>query len=202
VSRIYVASRSARRHELLRQIGVAFTELRLRNADGRAPDVVEAPFDREPALDYVSRIASTKARIGWLRMTERHLPALPVLAADTEVVFAGRIFGKPVDAIHAREMLECLSGATHEVITTVAVRAEHESLLTVSRSNVTLRALAREEIERYVASGEPFGKAGAYAVQGIAAAFISRLEGSHSGVMGLPLCETAAVLAKIGVRVL
>lgn len=202
MSRLYVASRSARRHELLRQIGVAFTELRLRNADGRAPDVVEVPFDDESALDYVSRIASAKARIGWLRMAERRLQALPVLAADTEVVFAGRIFGKPIDASDARAMLACLSGVTHEVITAVAVRAEHESLLTVSRSNVTLRTLAPEEIERYVASGEPFGKAGGYAVQGFAAAFISRLEGSHSSVMGLPLCETATALAKIGVRVL
>jgi len=99
-------------------------------------------------------------------------------------------------------MLASLSDATHEVITAVAVRAEHETLLTLSRSNVTLRALAPEEVERYVASGEPFGKAGGYAVQGLAAAFISRLEGSHSGVMGLPLYETATALAKIGVRVL
>ncbi len=202
MSRLYVASRSARRHELLRQIGVAFTELRLRNADGRVPDVVEAPFDDEPALDYVTRIASAKARTGWLRMAERHLPALPVLAADTEVVFAGHIFGKPIDSSAARAMLARLSGATHQVITAVAVRTEHETLLTVSQSNVTLRTLAPEEIERYIASGEPFGKAGGYAVQGLAAAFISRLEGSHSGVMGLPLCETATALAKIGVRVL
>ncbi len=202
MSKIYVASRSARRHELLRQIGVAFTELRLRSADGRAPDVVEVPLADESALDYVSRIASSKARVGWLRMVERRLTSLPVLAADTEVVFAGRIFGKPIAAADAREMLASLSDATHEVITAVAVRAEHETLLTLSRSNVTLRALAPEEVERYVASGEPFGKAGGYAVQGLAAAFISRLEGSHSGVMGLPLYETATALAKIGVRVL
>ena len=202
MSELYVASRSSRRHELLRQIGVRFAEIRLRNADGRTPDVVEVPFAGESALDYVSRIAGAKARVGWLRMSERRLPALPVLAADTEVVLADRIFGKPIDAADARAMLESLSGATHEVVTAIAVHAEHETLLGVSRSNVTLRALTPEEIERYVASGEPFGKAGAYAVQGIAAAFISRLEGSHSGVMGLPLCETAAVLAKIGVRVL
>ncbi len=202
MSKIYIASRSSRRHELLRQIGVEFTELRLRNADGRTPDVVEVPFADEPALDYVSRIASAKACIGCRRMVERRLPAFPVLAADTEVVFAGRIFGKPIDAFDAREMLACLSGVTHEVITAVAVRGEHETLLTVSRSNVTLRALTPEEIERYVASGETFGKAGAYAVQGLAAAFISRLEGSPSGVMGLPLYETATALTKIGVRVL
>jgi len=202
VSSIYVASRSARRHELLRQIGVAFTALGLRNAEGRTPDVVEVPFGDEPALDYVSRIAEAKARIGWLRMAERRLPALPVLAADTEVVFAGRIFGKPIDASNARAMLACLSGVTHEVITAVAVRTERETLLTVSRSNVTLRTLAPEEMDHYIASGEPFGKAGGYAVQGLAAAFIARLEGSHSGVMGLPLCETATALAKIGVCVL
>jgi len=202
VNHIYVASRSARRHELLRQIGVAFIEVRLRNADGREPDVVEVPFDHEPALDYVSRIASTKARIGWLRVVERGLSPLPVLAADTEVVLAGRIFGKPIDSLDACEMLASLSGATHEVITAVAVRTAHQLLLTVSRSSVTLRELAQEEIERYVASDEALGKAGAYAVQGLAAAFISRLEGSYSGVVGLPLCETATVLAKVGVRVL
>ena len=202
MSKIYIASRSPRRQELLHQIGVRFTEIRLRNADGRAPDVVEVPFADEPALAYVSRIASAKARVGWLRIAERKLPALPVLAADTEVVFAGRIFGKPVDASDARAMLGALSGVTHEVITAVAVRAEHATLLSVSHSNVTLRELTPEEIECYVANGEPFGKAGGYAVQGFAAAFISRLEGSYSGVMGLPLYETAITLAKVGVRVL
>ena len=202
MSTIYLASRSARRHELLRQIGVAFTELPLRNADGRPPDVVEVPFADESGLDYVSRIANAKVRAGWLRMKERRLPILPVLAADTEVVLTGRIFGKPMDAEDARAMLGSLSGVTHEVITAVAVCAENESLLTLSRSLVTLRELTLDEIDRYVASGEPFGKAGGYAIQALAAAFVTRLEGSHSGVMGLPLYETTTALAKIGVRVL
>src|SRR5260221_7283472 len=124
--RLYLASRSPRRHELLRQLGVAFDELRLREAPGRDPDIVEGPRDGESAPDYVKRIARTKANVGWERMTERGLPARPVLGADTEVVLDGHIFGKPADASHALEMLDRLNGRTHLLLTAVALRWERE----------------------------------------------------------------------------
>jgi len=201
-SGIYLASRSPRRQELLRQIGVGFVELRLREAPGRDPDIVEGPRDGESAPDYLKRIARTKANVGWERMTERGLPARPVLGADTEVVLDGHIFGKPADAPHALEMLHRLSGRTHVVMTAVALRWEREFVIMASTSQVTMRELTGDEMARYVATGEPVGKAGAYAIQGLAAAFITRIDGSYSGVMGLPLAETAAALARIGRSVL
>ena len=200
--RIYLASRSLRRQELLRQLGIDFDQLRLREAPGRDPDIVEGPRDGESAPDYVKRIARTKANVGWERMTERGLPALPVLGADTEVVLDGHIFGKPADSPHALEMLDRLSGRTHLVMTAIALRWEREFVILVSTSHVTMRELTADEMTRYVATGEPVGKAGAYAIQGRAAAFITRIDGSYSGVMGLPLAETAAALAKIGRTVL
>jgi septum formation protein len=201
-SGIYLASRSPRRQELLRQIGIDFVVLRLREAPGRDPDVVEGPRDGESAPDYLKRIARTKANVGWERMTERGLSARPVLGADTEVVLDGHIFGKPADAPHALEMLNRLSGRTHLVLTAVALRWEREFVITVSTSQVTMRELTGDEMAHYVATGEPVGKAGAYAIQGLAAAFITRIDGSYSGVMGLPLAETAAALARIGRSVL
>jgi septum formation protein len=199
---LYLASRSPRRHELLRQLGVAFAEFRLREAAGRERDVDETPRDGEPARDYVQRLARTKAAVAWHRMGQRRMPPLPMLGADTEVALDGAIFGKPVDAADAIRMLTLLSGRTHEVLSAVAARFEGGTELVLSTSLVTFRALARDEIERYVATGEPFDKAGAYAIQGRAAGFVARLEGSYSGVMGLPLFETAALLARIGVVVL
>jgi len=174
----------------------------LREASGRRRDVVERPRKDELAADYVRRIARAKAAVGWCRMRQRGLPARPVLGADTEVVLDGAIFGKPVDATDAVRMLSLLAGRTHEVLTAIALRRERHILVAVSASKVTLRDLRGEEIERYVASGEPFDKAGAYAVQGRAAAFIRWIEGSYSGVMGLPLHETAEALARIGFPVL
>ena len=201
-SGIYLASRSPRRQELLQQIGIDFVELRLREAPGRDPDIVEGPRDGESAPDYLKRIARTKANVGWERMTERGLPARPVLGADTEVVLDGHIFGKPADAPHALEMLARLSGRTHLVLTAVALRWEREFVIMASTSQVTMRELTVDEMARYVATGEPVGKAGGYAIQGLAAAFITRIDGSYSGVMGLPLAETAAALARIGRSVL
>jgi len=199
---IYLASRSPRRQELLRQLGVDFTELPLREAPGRRRDVVEQPRGDEPAVDYVKRIARTKASVGWHRMQQRGLPPRPVLGADTEVVHGGAIFGKPADSADAARMLALLSGRRHDVLTAISVRWERQVVLAVCASTVTFSELAPDEIERYVATGEPFDKAGAYAVQGRAAAFIRRIEGSYSGVMGLPLFETAAALARIGFPVL
>jgi septum formation protein len=202
VPAIYLASKSPRRQELLRQIGVEFTELQLREAPGRRRDVAERPRADEPALEYVKRIARTKASIGWHRMQQRSLAPMPVLGADTEVVLDGAIFGKPDDAGDAARMLSLLSGRTHEVLTAIALRWERQIVIAVAVSTVTLRELAREEIGHYAATGEPFDKAGGYAVQGRAAAFIRRIEGSYSGVMGLPLYETAEALARIGFPVL
>lgn len=199
---IYLASRSPRREELLRQLGVEFEPLRLREAPGRASDVAEETRDGEPALHYVERIARTKAAVGWQRMLRRGLPPRPVLGADTEVELDGTIFGKPGNAADAARMLRLLSGRTHQVLTAVAFCREEQVVAEVSTSAVTMRNLTDDEIERYVATGEPFDKAGAYAIQGRAAAFVSRLEGSYSGVMGLPLYETAGLLARIGLAVL
>jgi septum formation protein len=199
---VYLASRSPRRQELLRQIGVAFDELRLRTAGGRPSDVLEEALENEPPLHYVERIARTKAAMGWRRMEQRGLPRRPVLGADTEVVLDYAIFGKPADADAARAMLGRLAGRRHEVITGVALRWNDDVEVALSVSHVTMRHLTSAEIDRYVATGEPYDKAGGYAIQGRAAAFITRIEGSYSGVMGLPLAETAALLARIGRPVL
>ena len=199
---IYLASKSPRRHELLRQLGIDFAELRLREAPGRRRDVVEKARADEPAPNYVKRIARAKATLGWHWMQKRALPPRPVLGADTEVVLDGAIFGKPADAADAQRMLSLLSGRTHQVLTTIALRWEEQTVLVASTSTVTLRELDAGEIGRYIATGEPFDKAGAYAIQGQAAAFIRRVEGTYSGVMGLPLFETAVALAQIGFPVL
>jgi septum formation protein len=199
---VYLASKSPRRQELLRQIGVDFTPLLMREAAGRPRDIVEIPRADEPPLEYVKRLARAKASVGWDVMGRRGLAPKPMLGADTEVVQDGTVLGKPSDAAGAVEMLRRLSGQTHQVSTAVAVRWDKEININVSSSRVSFRALTDDEIERYVATGEPFDKAGAYAIQGRGAAFVSHLEGSYSGVMGLPLFETAELLAKMGFPVL
>jgi septum formation protein len=199
---LYLASRSPRRHALLAQLALEFEPLLLREAPGRERDVVEEALDAEPAAHYVERMARTKAQVGWQRMQQRKLGERPVLGADTEVVLDGEVFGKPRGAEDAARMLKRLSGRTHQVLTAIAVRHRDRTEVEVSLSKVTLRRLGAAEIARYVATGEPLDKAGAYAIQGRAAAFVSRLEGSYTGVVGLPLCETAAILARIGMPVL
>jgi nucleoside triphosphate pyrophosphatase len=199
---VYLASRSPRRHELLRQLGIEFTELQLREAPGREPDIVESAREGEAPQEYVKRVARLKASVGWHRMARRGLAPRPVLAADTEVVVDGAVLGKPKDVTDAIAMLTALSGRTHEVLTAVAVRWEAQLALGLSTSRVSFRAIPKDEIERYIATGEPFDKAGAYAIQGRAAVFIQHLDGSYSGVMGLPLYETAEILGRIGYPVL
>jgi septum formation protein len=147
-------------------------------------------------------MARTKVAAGWRSMRQRMLPERPVLSADTEVVLDDVIFGKPADADEARRMLKILSGQTHHVITAVAVRLDERTEVELSISTVTFRPLTTQEIEHYVATGEPADKAGAYAIQGKAAAFITRIDGSFSGVVGLPLAETAELLARVGMPVL
>jgi septum formation protein len=199
---VYLASKSPRRQELLRQLGVEFDELLLREAPGRRRDIVEAPRKGEPPQEYVKRIARLKASVGWHRMQRRGLAPKPVLGADTEVVLDGAALGKPADAAAAVAMLAAMSDRSHEVITAVAIRWQTQIAQAVSTSRVTFRAIAHDEIERYVATGEPFDKAGGYAIQGKAAVFVQHLEGSYSGVMGLPLFEMAEILARIGFPVL
>ncbi|MBZ0093358.1 MAG: Maf family nucleotide pyrophosphatase [Sulfuricellaceae bacterium] len=199
-NRIYLVSRSPRRRELLKQIGIVPEPLLLRSDLLRPADVDETPYSGEPVEDYVRRIARAKAETGWAHLLQRRLPKLPILAADTTIGLDGEIIGKPDDREHAEAILRRLSGRMHEVLTCVTmVQDEHiEERLAVSR--VEFKALSEDEIKRYAASGEPFDKAGAYAIQGLAAIFVARLEGSYSGVMGLPLFETAQLLELFGVE--
>jgi len=194
---IYLASRSPRRRELLAQIDVRFHLLLFRDRPGEAVDVDESTFGGETAEAYVERMARTKAETGWRRMVQRNLPRAPVLSADTTVALDGKIFGKPADREDAAAMLASLSGRSHEVLTAVALKGDDFLQSVVSRSDVKFKALTPAEIAAYVESGECDDKAGAYAIQGRAARFIVELRGSYSGVMGLPLYETAQLLEKM-----
>jgi septum formation protein len=200
---IYLASRSPRRRELLKQIGVTFQLFQLREEPGRDPDVDETPARDESASAYALRIARTKAEVASHYMQRRALSQRwPVLAADTTVVCAGRIIGKPATNDEAARMLKELAGTQHEVVTAIALAFNDRVETAVSESKVWFRDLAQDEIRRYVAAGESLDKAGGYAVQGRAAAFITRIEGSYSGIVGLPLAETASLLAKAGIETL
>ncbi|TAK91758.1 MAG: septum formation inhibitor Maf [Burkholderiaceae bacterium] len=199
---IYLASASPRRSELLKLAGIHFEVLLIRNLarPGRtALDVVEIRRADESAAAYVERIAHEKAQLGWKSLHWRRLPIHPVLAADTEVILDDEVFGKPQDVLHAIQMLEKLSGQTHEVRTAVCLITPEQTLHAVSVSRVTLPILRAEQIARYVASGEPFGKAGGYGLQGKAALLVERIEGSPSGIIGLPLFETARLLEQAGI---
>ncbi|AMC36290.1 Maf family protein [Janthinobacterium sp. B9-8] len=187
---LYLASGSPRRQELLVQIGVHFERI-------SAP-IDETPFPNETAKDYVLRLAKAKAESGWQAMLAQDKHPLPVLAADTTVVLDGQILGKPLDANDATAMLEQLSGRSHEVLTSLGLRTNTGIEIILSLSTVTFMPLSPAQIAAYVASGEPMDKAGSYGIQGRAGLFISDLQGSFSGVMGLPLHDTAALLARHG----
>ncbi|BBP01874.1 Maf family protein [Sulfuriferula nivalis] len=191
--RIYLASRSPRRRELLTQMGVHYDVLLLRESVGRL-DVDETPMPGESPAEYVERIAITKAQVGWQRVCQRNLPRHPVLGADTMVTLDDTIFGKPASPAHAKEMLAQLSGRIHQVMTTVALCYQDTLTHLTSISEVRFKTLTDAEIAAYVATGEPLDKAGSYAIQGRGAVFISHLSGSYTGVMGLPLYETANLL--------
>lgn len=196
---LYLASHSPRRRELLRQINVRFETLLLRSDRTRGGDVQEVPREGETPADYVSRVTVEKARAGMVRARERALAPGLVLAADTEVVIDGEALGKPRDAAHATQMLARLSGRSHEVLSAVALATgETQVDIRLTRSVVHLAAIDPGDLRRYVASGEPLDKAGAYAIQGLGALFVTRLEGSYSAVMGLPLHETAELLRNSG----
>jgi len=187
---IYLASASPRRRELLRQLGIRFDVLHT--------NIPENPQAGEPAQAYVLRLARAKARQGAVLVRERGLPERPVLGADTEVVLDGEILGKPPGRDAGLAMLRRLSGHTHEVLTALCLLQHDETYEAVSESRVTFARLSDADIERYWATGEPADKAGGYALQGRAAAFIARVEGSYSGIVGLPLFELAQLLKRIG----
>ena len=199
---IFLASRSPRRRELLQQIGVRFESLLFREGARADPDTDEAVKPGEDPDTYVRRIARAKADAAWQRVIMRRgLQKKPALVADTTVALANEILGKPADRADAGRILALLSGTQHRVLTAVAITFEGRVEMAVSESLVTFGVIDAERIEAYVKTGEPFDKAGAYAVQGRAAAFIERIEGSYTGIMGLPLYETTRLLAKFGIAV-
>ncbi len=192
--RIYLASQSPRRRELLKQIGVNFEMLLLRSDPHRNLDVDEAPHGGEVPEEYVRRVCLAKSEAGYTALRMRNLPPFPVLAADTTVTLDGRIFGKPANAEQAAAMLRQLSGQEHQVLSAVAVALGEHTEVAVSVSTVRLAKLDEERIRRYLLTREYIDKAGAYAIQGHAGAFVEHLSGSYSGVMGLPLFETVELL--------
>ncbi|SFU49109.1 septum formation protein [Polaromonas sp. YR568] len=195
---IYLASQSPRRRQLLEQLGVKH-ELLLPDADEDA-ESLEAVLKNEAPTAYVQRVTGLKLDAAIARMKRRKLPPAPILCSDTTVAMGRTIYGKPDDAKDAARMLQELSGGTHRVLTAVAVQAGRRRFEALSDSKVSFDALTPAQIRSYVASGEPMGKAGAYAVQGRVAMHISRINGSYSGIMGLPLRETAQLLHAAGLR--
>jgi septum formation protein len=195
---IYLASQSPRRRQLLDQIGVRH-ELLLPGTDEDA-EALEAERPGELPADYVERVTLAKLAAARKRHAARGLPAAPILCSDTTVAVGRRILGKPADADDARRVLELLSGRTHRVLTAVALLQGRRRELLVNVSRVEVAVLPPAWIEAYVASGEPFGKAGSYAIQSAMAGWIRRIAGSHSGIMGLPLYETAQLLRQARVR--
>ncbi len=190
---LYLASQSPRRMELLRQIGITPILLPVRNTPPRV-DVDETPQPGESPEHYVLRLAEGKAAAGLNAMQTRHLTPRPILAADTTVTLDSVLFGKPADEAAARAMLRAYSGRTHRVLTWVALAWQGRLETRLSVSEVRFRTLDDADISAYLATGEAWGKAGGYAIQGYAALFIAHLAGSYSGVMGLPLHETAELL--------
>jgi septum formation protein len=199
--KIYLASKSPRRRELLRQVGVEFELLMLRNETARGPDVSEHVNPGESPADYVARVANEKAAFAWDIVQWRRMPLRPVLAADTTVTLDGEILGKPANPDEAARMLERLSGRTHQVLTSVSVHHTNMAEQITQVSDVRFATLSPAAIKAYCTSAEPYDKAGGYGIQGAAALFIEHIEGSHSGIMGLPLYETARLLRQAGVPI-
>jgi len=192
---IYLASQSPRRQELLKQIGVKYEMLAPET--GEDAESIEASLPNEKARDYVARVTLAKSEAALERHIERALPWAPILCADTTVSLpshlGGEILGKPFDAVDAERILKLLSGKTHQVLTAVALRISptSEPVSIVQTSEVTFTKLSEDQIAKYIASGEPFGKAGAYGIQGLGSSLIESITGSYSGIMGLPLFETS-----------
>ncbi len=195
---VYLASQSPRRAQLLNQLGVQHRPLL--PDPGEDTEALEEERSGELPLAYVQRVTRLKLEEARRRLRRRRLAPAPILCADTTVALGTRIMGKPDDEAHAAEMLRALSGRSHRVLTAVAVLAGTQVFLETSLSRVRFADLSETTIRRYVDSGEPMGKAGAYAIQGRIAAWIAHIEGSHSGIMGLPLHETTTLLARARVR--
>lgn len=198
VHKIYLASKSPRRRELLRQIGVDFELLMLRDDPARGPDVSEDVLPGETPENYVARVTLEKANAAQKAMLLRRLPVRMILTADTTVTIDGRILGKPADKAEAKQMMHALSGRTHQVLTSVVLIHDEETFQITQQSDVTFAAMTENEIEAYCSLKEPYDKAGGYAVQGVASLFIQEISGSYSGIMGLPIYETAQLLRQAG----
>ena len=196
---VYLASQSPRRRQLLEQLGVAY-ELLL-PAENEDAEALEAVLPNEAPLRYVQRVTQLKLDAALQRLQDRNLPLAPVLCSDTTVALGRTILGKPADAADAERMLATLSGKTHRVLTAVAIGTLQARQQAVSISRVTFAPMTAKQIHAYAATGEPMGKAGAYAVQGRAAAHIAHLSGSYSGIMGLPMYETAQLLRAFGFQI-
>ena len=196
IARIYLASQSPRRRELLKQIGINFELLLLRSDAQRQVDVHEIPHPGESPEVYVRRICQEKAEAGASALRFREIPVFPVLAADTIVTLDGRILEKPEDAEQAAQMLRTLSGREHQVLSAVAMALGEHLEVRLSISTVRFATLSEERIKRYLLCGEYADKAGGYAIQGQAGAFVEHLSGSYSGVVGLPLFETVELLQR------
>ena len=195
---IWLASKSPRRAELLAGMGVPFEVLQFTDAAGAQYEVDESVFPGEPPRDYVRRVALDKALHAHAYLKDRGLALRPLLTSDTTVALGERILGKPADAAEAREMLMVLSGQVHEVLTAVVVVDGHQIRQALSISRVQFMDLSPATIERYIVSGEPFDKAGAYGIQGHAGIFVADIQGSFTGIMGLPVHETAQLLEPLG----
>jgi septum formation protein len=196
---VYLASQSPRRKQLLEQLGVEF-ELLLPDASEDA-EALELVLPNEKPRAYVQRVTTLKLETALQRLKNRGLTIAPVLCSDTTVALGNTLFGKPHNANHAKEMLRQLSGKTHRVLTAVSIGTTRTQLHALSISRVQFADLSKQDIDRYVASQEPMGKAGSYAIQGKAAAFISHISGNYSGIMGLPMFETAYLLREFGFTV-
>jgi len=196
---IYLASQSPRRRQLLEQLGVRH-ELLLPDA-GEDTEALETVLKNEAPAAYVRRVTSLKLDAAVARLKRRHLPLAPILCSDTTVALGRFIYGKPVDAADAARMLRELAGQTHRVLTAVAVQKGRQRFEALSTSRVSFDAMTTAQVRAYVATGEPLGKAGAYAVQGRVAMHITRISGSYSGIMGLPLRETALLLCAAGLKI-
>jgi septum formation protein len=200
--RIYLASHSPRRRELLKQINVAFEVMLMRTFPATRADIDETPRPDEKPGEYALRVAREKAEAGWMHILQHALRKHPVLGADTTVALGDEIFGKPANAAEAETMLRNLSGHQHQVYSAVTVAFEGTIESVLSRTSVTFGELSEATIKAYAASGESVDKAGGYGIQGRAASFITQIQGSYSGVMGLPLYETAQLLRKFGIVIL
>lgn len=198
MNQLYLASRSPRRREILAQMGVHFLPLVFRSGPRSDEGLDETPLPKEAPDAYVERVTRAKVTCGLHLLKQRNLIPLPVLSADTILDLDGRIIGKPANDEEAHSILEALSGRKHRVLSGVAVSNADQTSFQLVSSEVTFRTLSAEEIRRYLLTGEHQDKAGAYGIQGRAGMFVSHISGSYTGIMGLPVCETAVILKSFG----